>query len=400
MKKTKKVIATFLVMMMLAGTMAGCGTKAAPTEPDPQQGSETEQESAAETGTEDSADNVTDDSGKLKIGVIYYSLTDQLGSEVVAQLDQFGKWYDVEFQYVQAYSTEDVIAAVENLCSAGCKGILCGTINTSLTQILEICSRYECYITSINRVIPDAVRESVEGNPNMKYWLGGCSEDEYNAGYTLVKSSHDEFGCEKFAITARTRGQSSAHDARYDGMVAAISDLNLKLVSETLWNSAPEATEAAQSFLSSGKDFDCIAVSGGGMDTALQPIQSSGLDVKLATIDIGANAEEELRKGFISCLLGGQAVDAVFSATIMYNALQGYLPADGELNLVINYVTINSAEAYQNYMELCVDNMPVNKEELSKFMPSENPDCEQTWESDLLAFAAAYSLEDVAERHK
>lgn len=383
----KKTIALLMSLVLLVGLLTGCAG-----------GSGTTGETAAVQETADKAAD-TASSDKLKIGVIYYSLTDQLGSEVVGQLEKFGEWFDVEFQFVQAYTTEDVIAAVENLCAAGCKGILSGTINTSLTQVLDICARYNCYLTSINRVIPDAVRESVEGNPNMKYWLGGCSEDEYNAGYTLVKASHDNAGCEKFMILARTRGASSAHDARYDGMKAAIEDLQLKLVGETLWNNATEATEAAQSFLASGKDFDCVANSGGGMDTTLQPIQSSGLDVKLATIDIGANAEEELKKGYISCLLGGQAVDAVFSATIMYNALNGYLPKDGELNVVINYLTIDSVEAYQSYMKLCVEDTPVNKEEISKYMPSENPACADSWEDDLMKFAASYSLEDVAARH-
>lgn len=393
----KRLIAMILVAVMLVGTLSGCGSPKPPAEEPPAE--KTDSSSDVESPTDTPEEKASADE-KLKIGVIYYSLTDQLGSEVVNQLNAFGDWFDVEFQFVQAYTTEDVIAAVENLCSAGCKGILSGTINTSLTQILEICARYDCYLTSINRIIPDDVRESVEGNPNMKYWLGGCSEDEYNAGYTLIQASHKNFGCEKFAILARTRGTSSAHDARYDGMKAAISDLNLKLVGETLWSNGTEAMEAAQSFLSSGKDFDCISVSGSGMDSTLQPIQSSGLDVKLATIDIGANAEEELKKGFISCLLGGQAVDAVFSATIMYNALNGYFPADGELNVVINYLTIDSVETYQKYMDLCVESTPLNKEEISKYMPSENPDCEKTWEADLTAFAAAYSLEDVEARHK
>lgn len=394
--KLKSIFKTLLSICLICCLVGGCASTAnkdTPKTTDPATDAATEGTVAEKTteGSTESSEN------KLKIGVVYYSLTDTLGTEVVRLLDQFGGWYGVEMQYVQASSTEDVIAAVENLCAAGCDGIISCFVNSSLVQILNICDNYGVYYGAIQREIPDEeTRQAVEAIDAYSWYVGGVHEDEYDAGYTVV-STLAEQGTTKIGLVGAAQGISSAHDERYEGFLAACEDLRIEIASEARVASVPERTEAVQSMLATYSDLSGIAVSGSGMDSVMQVIDSAGKsnEVLLGTIDIGEGAATALEENKIQCLLGGHAIDAVFSAANMYNAITGH--SQGEVNLLLHYINIDSLETYERYMALCEgENSGVTKEELDQFIFEINP--EASYE-DFAEFVFKYSLDDIEVRH-
>ena len=65
------------------------------------------------------------DNKDITIGVSIWSSTDVLGSQCKLILDEAAKALGVNVQYVdQGHVSEKVTASVEQLCAAGCQGII------------------------------------------------------------------------------------------------------------------------------------------------------------------------------------------------------------------------------------------------------------------------------------
>lgn len=334
---------------------------------------------------------------KFKFGISYYSLTDTLGSETVNMCQKFADMMGCEVQFALATSTDENITNVENLCASGCNVILSCFVDAGLPRILQICDQYGVYYGAISRVIPsEEIKQTVEAMPSYKWWIGGIHENELEAGYAVVKGLIDQ-GCTKFALFGITPGASSAHDDRWTGFHQALDDAGLKSVTEWQGSAAQERTDAINNALT--LDIDAICVTGGGMDYAIQPIAAAGLTgkVKVGTIDIGAGALEALEEGAVSVLLGGHAVDAVYSMMNAYNYLTETPLRDEPSEFLLNYIVIDSAETYADYLKYVAgDVYPYTLEEVKPVLKYFNPDA--TYD-DMQNFIAAWSVADVKARH-
>lgn len=338
---------------------------------------------------------------KFKFGIIYYSLTDTLGTETVNMCQEFADMLGCDIQFQLATSTDENITGVENLCGAGCNAILSCFVDAGLPSVLQICDQYGVYFGAISRVIPsEEIKEIVESMPAYKWWIGGIHENELEAGYNVVQSLIDQ-GCTKFALLGNTPGASSAHDDRMIGFKQALADNNLEAVTEGSGTSA-EQTEFVNTMLT--MDIDAFAVTGGGMDKCIQPIAAANKtgEIKVGTIDIGDGAMEALENSYVHVLLGGHAVDAVFSMINAYNYMCGTPLSDEPHDYLLNYMVIDSAATYADYLKYVGrdykngDIFPYTLDEIKPVLKVCNPDA--TWE-DFQAMIDKWSVEDVKTRH-
>ena len=126
--KIKMMLAVVLSLVMVF-SLAACG------------GGSTE---SAETTEEPAAS--TD--GKIKIGVSIWSSTDVLGSQCKLMIDAAAEALGVEVQYVdQGHVSEKVTASVEQLCAAGCQGIIiCNSSDTEMASAIKTCNDNGVYL--------------------------------------------------------------------------------------------------------------------------------------------------------------------------------------------------------------------------------------------------------------
>ena len=112
----KKIVSLILCMLLFVTALAGCGeTKA--------NGGSTS--NVAKSETKPAATTATKADEPIKIGVSIWSSTDVLGSQCKMIIDKAAEALGVQVQYVdQGHVSEKVTASVEQLCAAGCKGII------------------------------------------------------------------------------------------------------------------------------------------------------------------------------------------------------------------------------------------------------------------------------------
>lgn len=111
--------------------------------------------------------------GKLKIGVILYSYSDIQGSTIKAYCDYLSQNLDLEFQYEATNYQDDLHpTALENLISAGCKGIISG-YDTSLVSSVATCQDADVYYTL---ALDYASKSDFKDTEVSDHFLGGTTQ--------------------------------------------------------------------------------------------------------------------------------------------------------------------------------------------------------------------------------
>ena len=168
-KKIKRLGAMLLAGTMAASMLVGCGSAAGGAAPADSSG-----------GTADGA-AAPAAAGDIKIGVSIWSSTDVLGSQCKKIVDKAAKANGVEVQYVdQGHVSEQVTASVEQLCAAGCKGIIiCNSADSEMTSAINTCTENGVYIAQFFRIISEENSPEVYKTAcNSKYYVGAVHEDE------------------------------------------------------------------------------------------------------------------------------------------------------------------------------------------------------------------------------
>ncbi len=148
-----RVMAASTCAVMVAGSLAGCGSTAAPAASSaaPAAASTQAAASTAAASTQAAASTAAAstaaaansiDNKDIKIGVSIWSSTDVLGSQCKKILDEAAKSLGVQVQYVdQGHVSEKVTASVEQLAAAGCQGIIiCNSSDTEMTSAIKTCN--------------------------------------------------------------------------------------------------------------------------------------------------------------------------------------------------------------------------------------------------------------------
>lgn len=390
----KKMIALLTSMTLVLSTiLMGCGSQKNTGETKEQQTEEAYSETAQ------TSDKLPE---KLKIGVVIWSTTDDLGGASARLLNYASDIIGCEMVYnTNISSPESQITATENLIAAGCNAIaICNYSDDILPKITSLCEENEVYFTLIWRSISDPeVKEIVEASP---YYLGNTCESEEETGYMMGESFHN-MGCENIAVITMEKGDATA-DARDAGFDRACEEFGMNRISEVRNNTltAEETTKAVENFLASFPELDGIFVTGGSNTILEGVIQALALhnktgEVKVACIDFISDLDKYIEEGAIDAISGGHFVDPLFSYMLMVNKLAGTPLSDNCEQIDLNFINLQSPEDARNYYKYCEgDSYPYNEEEIRSMVKYFNSD--MTIDK-LKEIAAAYSIDDVVSRH-
>ena len=131
----------------------------------------------------------TIDNKDITIGVSIWSSTDVLGSQCKKILDEAAKALGVNVQYVdQGHVSEKVTASVEQLCAAGCQGIIiCNSADSEMQSAIATCNANQVYLAQFFRVISEENSKDIYDLAKASdYYVGAVHENEPENGEKLV----------------------------------------------------------------------------------------------------------------------------------------------------------------------------------------------------------------------
>ena len=346
----------------------------------------------------------------ITIGVSIWSSTDVLGSQCKAIIDKAAKALDVNVMYVdQGHISEQVTASVEQLCAAGCDGIIiCNSADSEMTSAIQTCEANQVYLTQFFRIISEENSPEVYQTAcNSQYYLGAVHEDEVTNGYTLVNLLLEK-GDRHIALEAWTVGDAT-FQARWKGYQQAIDEWNeanpddQATLTEPVYanTSSEEGAAAALSLINSNPDTDALIVAGGGGDPlvgSIGALANEGLTGKIDVVstDFLDDLAEQLEVGGMFAESGGHFCDPLFAFLLTYNAVKGsesYVKEAGTFGyeILFPYLYVASPDDYSNYEQYFVNDTPYTDEELVEMAG-------YTFD-ELNAAATSLSIEDVIARH-
>ncbi len=388
MKKSFKRFGALLMAGVMASSLiTGCGKAA---------------------GSGDGGGSSASGSGDIKIGVSIWSSTDVLGSQCKKIVDKAAKATGVEVQYVdQGHVSEQVTASVEQLCAAGCKGIIiCNSADSEMTSAINTCTENGVYIAQFFRIISEENSPEVYKTAcNSKYYVGAVHEDEITNGYTLVNLLLEK-GDRTIGLEAWTVGDAT-FQLRWQGYQQAIDEWNSAhpddqaTMTEPVYanTSSEEGAAAAMSLYNSNPGMDALIVAGGGGDPLVGSIgayANEGLTGKIDVVstDFLDDLAEQLKSGGMFAESGGHFCDPLFAFYLVLNAVKGnYVKEEGTFGyeILFPYLYVSSPDDYANYEKYFVKDDPYTDEELAE-MAGYSFD-------ELNKAATNLSIDDVITRH-
>ena len=398
----KKLLSMMLSMLMVGSTLAGCGsTASAPTGT-----------STAATGTETKNETTVNDTavpaakGDIKIGVSIWSSTDVLGSQCKMILDEAAEALGVQVQYVdQGHVSEKVTASVEQLCAAGCQGIIiCNSSDTEMASAIKTCNDNGVYLAQFFRIINSENSADIyQAAVDSEYYVGAVHENEPENGEKLVQILLDK-GDRNIGLIGWEQGDATWL-GRWEGYKAGVEKWNAAHPDDQAVLSEPQyagtssegGSKAAEALMSANPDLDALIPAGGGGDPlqgAIAAVERAGKtnDIDIVSTDFLPDLGERLANGSMAGESGGHYCDPLFAFMAVYNAIQGnYSDFGGKFeDIKFPYLYVASAEDYKDYEKYFVDQLPYTSDELVEMSKLDI--------EGLKAKAAALSIEDAAAR--
>ena len=342
----------------------------------------------------------------IKIGVSIWSSTDVLGSQCKLILDAAAEALGVEVQYVdQGHVSEKVTASVDQLCAAGCQGIvICNSADTEMTSAIATCNDKGVYLAQFFRII------SEEANPDIyelakasDYYVGAVHENEPENGEKLVNILLEK-GCRNIGLIGWEQGDATWL-GRWEGYQAGVDKWNEANPDDQAVLSEPQyagttsegGAKAADALMSADPDLDALIPAGGGgepLQGAISAVEKAGKtgEIAIVSTDFLPDLGERLENGSMAGESGGHYCDPLFAFMMVYNAIKGnYTEFGGNFNeILFPYLYVASPEDYADYEKYFVDQLPYTQDEL-KAMADLSFD-------ELSEAAAKLSIEDAAER--
>lgn len=389
--KFKRIAKSLLAIGLSAAMLVGCGSGGAASSGKKSSGSATP--------------TVTDNS-KIKIGVSIWSSTDVLGSQCKLIIDEAAKALGVKVQYVdQGHVSEKVTASVEQLCAAGCQGIIiCNSSDSEMASAIKTCNQNKVYLAQFFRIISkDNSADIYKAATESPYYIGAVHEDEVANGEQLVKILLDK-GDRDIGLIGWEQGDATWL-GRYEGYKKGVEDWNKDNPDDKAKLSEPQyagtssegGAKAANALMQADQNLDAIIPAGGGGDPlqgALSAIESAGKtkDIDVVSTDFLPDLGDRLANGTMAGESGGHYCDPLIAFMMVYNAIKGnYKDFAGKFEDVpFPYLYVSSADDYKEYEKYFVDSLPYTDDELVK-MSEESLD-------DLKKTAASVSIEDAKTR--
>lgn len=348
----------------------------------------------------------TIDNKDITIGVSIWSSTDVLGSQCKKILDEAAKALGVNVQYVdQGHVSEKVTASVEQLCAAGCQGIIiCNSADSEMQSAIATCNANQVYLAQFFRVISEENSKDIYDLAKASdYYVGAVHENEPENGEKLVNILLDK-GCRDIGLIGWEQGDATWL-GRWEGYKAGVDKWNKNHPDDQAALSEPQyagttsegGAKAANALMSADPKLDALIPAGGGgepLQGAISAVEAAGKtkDISIVSTDFLPDLGERLENGSMAGESGGHYCDPLFAFLMVYNAIKGnYTDFAGTFNEInFPYLYVSSADDYKAYEKYFVDQLPYTDQEIV--------DLSNESFEDLTKSAESLSIEDAAAR--
>ena len=396
----KRFLSIALSAIMAGSLLVGCGSTDTASDNNSAPADTSSAASADEGGSSDAAD------GNIKIGVSIWSSTDVLGSQCKLILDQAADALGVEVQYVdQGHVSEKVTASVEQLCAAGCQGIIiCNSSDTEMASAIKTCNDNGVYLAQFFRIISQENSADIyKAATDSEYYVGAVHENEPENGEKLVQILLDK-GDRNIGLIGWEQGDATWL-GRWEGYKAGVEKWNSAHPDDQAVLSEPQyagtssegGSKAAEALMSANPDLDALIPAGGGGDPlqgAIAAVERAGKtdSIDIVSTDFLPDLGDRLANGSMAGESGGHYCDPLFAFMAVYNAIKGnYKDNAGKFeDINFPYLYVASADDYADYEKYFVDQLPYTKDELVEMSKLDMEGLKQK--------AASLSIEDAAAR--
>ena len=407
MKKFTKALCSILVTTALLFNLTACSseTKEENTAITPTTSVTTDPGTAttAPEATVAAADKVIldkvaipSDLPKKKIGVIYNSYTDKLGSQLKAALESLAEPFNVEFNFIETgTSQEQGQSIVDSALQTGLDGVLSVTVTAAQLETGKKSGNIPFVCFGGSPVDAAAVAEIT----SYDNYLGAIVNSDFMLGQQACDALYNA-GCRNIAVCGISPGLAKNQDDRLAGFKEQIKKYpDMKIIAEDLSHAA--WANAIAAFAAAYPEMDGL-FSTAANESVYQAMQTAGLigSVKLATADVSESTPDYLDNGTIVYIAGGQYNTIMSAFAVLYNYLYDgtRIIPDSSKTVETPFVALMSAddlERYSTYIES--DTMVYTPEEMASMIIGINSNFTP---EKFVKFNANFGLADVAERHK
>ena len=329
------------------------------------------------------------DMPEMKIGAVGAYTGNELYVQWKANLQSLEEKFNVSFQFVESTTGEDSATAVENLCTAGVKGIIMQGCTESVLQVTEKYNvPFVCYCMTFTD-------EEMATFAKYKTFMGVVTEDDNISAYHAAEAMYDA-GCRNVAIAGITRGLAKIMDDRVDSFTKRFEELGGTILTAdyTLADFASSISNFAAAYPQMDGIFSVIL-----NESVFQSFTTEGLigSVKLAGFDMSDSCNQFFDNGTLVFTCTGQSATIVTAFAPLYNYMYDgtYLVPDRSKMVIRNFVDIHNSQEANDYDKYVRFSSCYSPEEIGCMIIGLNPD--YTFEK-YEAMHQAFSIEDVKSR--
>lgn len=369
----KKLFAILLACMMIFGLVA-CASQNAPGD-------------SKNTGTS---------SEPFKYGFVSWGTADEHGRTLNGALEWAVKAAGGEIvSATDGFSPEGQIAAVENLISAGCNMIsfctYCG--ESVVPTISDLCRENGVYWTMWDTTISDPeIQAYLNEDP---YYVGSTSEDNLAAGYNTMKILGQKGATN--VVIVRYGSNIPTCDDRCTGAMNYINEAgNINVVEDIIVTE--DYKSAISNVLIAHPETDCVFMAGAGTYCAsvAEVFKEKNIDnYYIGTFDYFDSMGDMLKNEELRVINGGHMITSTFSALAAINAYWGTPLTSDKINITIPYLTLDSYEDYEAYIQYASQGAAFTDEEMKQYLTAYNSSL--TFDS-FREGVAKWSVDDIIAR--
>ncbi|MDR2792534.1 MAG: substrate-binding domain-containing protein [Treponema sp.] len=332
---------------------------------------------------------------RRKIGVMYYTFTDKLGTQMKNAISYLAEGFNIEPVFYEfPLGTEGVLATVEGALQSDIDGIIAVACTPA---IIDVCKNNGNvpFVTIQTEPINDEQAKEMAAYDN---YLGAVSEDDYQTAYNAIQALYNA-GARNFGVCGVTKGMLRSHDLRAEAALNFIREHpDAKLIADDYSSNFAQAIE---SWAATYPELDGLFTTAAS-EQILQTIQTNGLTgkVKYASIDISPSAGEFFQSGDLTWIAGGQYGTTMIGFAILYNYLADgtRIIPDTSKTLLRPFLYVGSYQDYETYVKYVDSGIPVySVGEVGNMIHAFNPEVDFNYFKHL---ADVYSIADIEARHK
>lgn len=395
MKKSFRCICYMLAAALLLAGLAACGEQTGDISSVPDTTTSAEASASGFTEATASTVRIPADLPRYRIGVMYYTFTDKLGSQMKNSLDYLAGAFNIEFVYIEAtYSSEAGQAALETALQTDLDGVIAVSSGVAFVEACKNAGNVPFVSIQIEPNDDQVAKDMAAYD----CYLGAVCENDYQVGVNAIEALYAG-GVRNLGICGLTPGLARSHDERIRGVKYAISQhSDLKLAAEDY--TMAEYAKSISSFAAAYPEMDGL-FSTQGVETIYQTMNTEGLigSVKLAAVDISESTGDYFDNGTLVSIAGGQYGTTMVGFAILYNYLcdgTRVIP-DTSVTMRRPFIEVKNSEEFANYVKYVDSAIPVyTVDEIAALIHGFNS--EVSFDT-FTKLAEDYSLADVVARH-